>query len=185
MHNILLLIIFKSGGDILSVERDEAIHTINEAKEKIISIKKKLEEKSNQLPKLEDLKEQFDNFYCLLEKKQSDIQRDLKELSSMIDEINEKQVVLLNEKKEVMLATIRANLPYGMKIEPEDNNIKEGLLKYENGYIGELKIVQENDSIITYVSVNNSKQSFPVKDELGMYAIINYIITEFNYPKSF
>lgn len=163
-------------------ERDEAISTINKAKEKIISIKRKLEEKNNQIPRLEELKEKFDNIYCMLGKKQSDLQKDLKDLSLMIDEINEKQVVLLNEKTEVMLEVIRANLPNGMEIEPENNNIKHGILKYENKYIGELKIIQENNSIIINVSVNDTKmESFLVEDELAMYTVINYIITKFNY----
>jgi hypothetical protein len=100
----------------------------------------------------------------------------------MIDEINEKQVVVLNEKTEVMLEVIRANLPHGMEIEPENNNIKQGTLKCENKYIGKLKIIQENNSIIIKVSVNDTKtESFPVEDELGMYTIINHIITKFNY----
>jgi chromosome segregation ATPase len=166
----------------MSIERDEAIISINEAKEKIINIKEKLEEKNDQLPKLKDLKEQFDNIYCILGKRQTDLQKDLKELSFMIDTINEKQAVLLNERTEVMVATIRANLPNGMRIEPQNNNIKKGILTYENKNIGEIEIIQKNDCITVNVSINDfDYESFIVVDELGMYTIINYIITKFNY----
>lgn len=166
----------------MSIERDEVIVCINEAREKIIDIKKKLEEKNNEIPKLEYLKKQFDNIYFILGKKQADLQKDLKELGIMIEKIKETQALLLSEKTEVMLATIRANLPNGMRIEPKDNNIKKGILIYEKDEIGEIEITQNNYSINVNVSISDADyESFTVEDELGMYTIINYIITKFNY----
>ena len=52
----------------IDIKRDDAIRLINEAKEKIISIKKKIEEKSNEIPDLKCLKEQLDKVYNILAK---------------------------------------------------------------------------------------------------------------------
>lgn len=166
----------------MMIERDEAIAFINDAKNKIIDIKKKLEEKNDEIPKLEYLKKQLDNIYFILGKRQRELQKDIKELGMIIEKINEKQVALLTEKTHVMLTTIRANLPNGMEIEPEDNNIEKGILIYEQDEIGEIEIIPNDDSINVNISIGNSDyESFTVEDELGMYTIINYIITKFNY----
>lgn len=166
----------------MTIQRDEAIHSINEAKDKIISIKKKMEEKNNQIPQLQCLKNQLDEVYCILGKKQNDLKEDFAALNVIIDKINEKQVVILNEKTKVMLATIRANLPKDMKIVPDNNDIREGKLTYKDVDIGKLEIKQESDNIVVKVKVNGSNPvNFPVDDELEMYTIINHIITSYNY----
>ena len=84
------------------IERDEAIASINEAREKIVDIKKKLEEKNNEIPKLQYLKEQFDSIYFILGKRQTDLQRDWKDLSMIGGEIQERRVVLLSKQTELM-----------------------------------------------------------------------------------
>ena len=38
----------------MSIKRDEAIQSINEAREKIISVKKKLEEKNNEIHRMQE-----------------------------------------------------------------------------------------------------------------------------------
>lgn len=172
------------GGDVLSIEieRDDAIRFINEAKEKIISIKKKIEEKNNEIPELKCLKEQLDKVYYILGKKQSNLRVDFIDLNVIIDKISKKQVAILNGKTRVMLATIRANLPNDMKIIPDNNDIKEGKLTFKGEDIGTLQIRQESNNIVVNIRINGSDSvDFPVEDELEMYTIINHIITSYNY----
>ncbi|MGV8979917.1 hypothetical protein [Clostridium sp.] len=168
----------------LSLKRDEAIKLINEATEKIISIREKIEEKNNEIPDLQILKRQLDEVYYMLGKKQSDIKKDFAALGIIIGKIRDKQVDILNEKTEIMLATIRANLPNDMVIIPDNNDIKEGKLTYNDAEIGKLRIKQEIDKIIVSVKINDYDKNFVdfhVDDELKMYPIINHIITKFNY----
>jgi len=165
----------------LAYQRD-AIQSINEAKDKIVSIKKKLEEKNNGIPSLEELKVQFDNIYCVLGEKRFELQKGLKGLNSTIDKIKRYQCVHLNENIVTMLEVIRANLPRGMIIEEENNSIKQGILKYEDKPIGDLKIREEDNKIIIDVSIINTKlASFHVEHVYGVYTIINHILTKFNY----
>lgn len=168
-----------------TLQRDELIGYINESIEKIQDIKEKLESKNQGISNLIEFRNQFNNIYNILCKKQNELNNSIKELNIILDEIKKSQMIILSQKTDIMYETLKANLPKSMKLDPINGDVKNCILLCEGNSIGAIEIIQEDESLKAVLKINDYKyEKFPIIDELDMYEIINQINVKFYYDKS-